>query len=477
MRRIKEFLLSTRFMSTLWYSLLFILLEVFIGITVYYYLYQRLNEQLNASLIKQASSILVFLEKNNTKFDKPNSNSLKQAPEELIWSMIYEEAAINLRNVFIQVVYQDSIIFKSNSLQQEVIHLKIDNAIPNVIQLSEFYDSHLSTHKIRVAYGESANFKVYVAFPVFLISETLRYLKNIFYIVFPIFFMVAFIGGALISSKALSRIDSIINKTDEITVKNLDEKILGEEYNDEYGRLVKKINGMIERIKNSYNYLNQFSISASHELKTPLTILRGEIEVALMSPKTQAEYKSVLESNYEETLRLINIVDNLFYISRLDRALIQFKMTEMSLNTFLEAVISSVDILGREKNIEFSFYPDRDVKVQIDDGQMRQALFKLYDNAVKYSTYGSTIKTMTKCLQSDKKVEISVISFGATISSSNLPKLFEPFYRTPEARDSNTPGVGLGLSVVKSILDQHHGEVKAESGDGMNVFKVILNVV
>jgi signal transduction histidine kinase len=477
MRRIKEFLLSTRFMSTLWYSLLFLLLEVFIGITVYYYLYQRLNEQLNASLVKQATSMLAFLEKNNEKFENPPKNALKQAPEDLIWSMIYEEAAINLRNVFIQVVYQDSIIFKSNSLKQEEIHKDMGNGTASVVQLSEFYNSHLSTHKIRVAYGESANFQVYVAFPVFLIAETLRYLKNIFYIIFPIFFLIAFIGGALISSKALSRIDSIINKTDEITVRNLDEKILGEEYSDEYGRLVKKINSMIERIKNSYNYLNQFSISASHELKTPLTILRGEIEVTLMSPKTPAEYKAVLESNYEETLRLINIVDNLFYISRLDRALIQFKMTEMSLNTFVEAVISSVDILGRDKNIEFSFYPDRDVKVQIDDGQMRQALFKLYDNAVKYSRYGSTIETTTKYIPTERKVEISVVSYGDTISPAYLPKLFEPFYRTPEARDSNTPGVGLGLSVVKSILDQHHGEVKAESGEGMNVFKVILNVV
>jgi signal transduction histidine kinase len=464
-------------MSTLWYSLLFLLLEIFIGITVYYYLYQRLNEQLNASLVKQASSITDFLEKNSEKFEKPQSDVLKPAPEDLIWSMIYEEAAINLRNVFIQVVYKDRIIFKSNSLKQEEIHLNIVNATPAVIQLSEFSNFHLSTHKIRVAYGESKNFKVYVAFPVFLISETLRYLKNIFYIIFPIFFFIAFIGGALISSKALSRIDSIISKTDEITVKNLDEKILGEEYNDEYGRLVKKINSMIERIKNSYNYLNQFSISASHELKTPLTILRGEIEVALMSPKTPDEYRAVLESNYEETLRLINIVDNLFYISRLDRALIQFKMNEMSVNTFIEAVISSVDILGRDKNIEFSFYPDRDVRVLIDDGQMRQALFKLYDNAVKYSKIGSSIKTSTKYFAAEKKIEISVISYGDIIAADYLPKLFEPFYRTPQARDSNTPGVGLGLSVVKSILDQHHGEVKAESGDGMNIFKVILNVV
>ena len=152
-------------------------------------------------------------------------------------------------------------------------------------------------------------------------------------------------------------------------------------------------------------------------------------------------------------------------------------MTEMSLNPFIEAVISSVDILGREKNIDFSFYPDRDVRVLIDDGQMRQALFKLYDNAVKYGRVASTIKTLTKYLPAERKVEISVVSNGATIAPSYLPKLFEPFYRTPEARDSNTPGVGLGLSVVKSILDQHHGEVKAESDEGMNVFKVILRVV
>ncbi len=97
--------------------------------------------------------------------------------------------------------------------------------------------------------------------------------------------------------------------------------------------------------------MNQFSISASHELKTPLTILRGEIEIALRSPKTSEEYRQILISNYEETLRLISIVDKLFFISKFDHSLIKLNKEKIRLNQFINDVVSPLKNLGKEKNI------------------------------------------------------------------------------------------------------------------------------
>ncbi|MCL4278516.1 MAG: hypothetical protein KJZ60_02360, partial [Ignavibacteriaceae bacterium] len=112
---------------------------------------------------------------------------------------------------------------------------------------------------------------------------------------------------------------------------------------------------MITRIKKSIDYMNQFSVSAAHELKTPLTILRGEIELAQRSKLTPEDYKEILQSNLDETLRLINIVDKLFFISKTDHALIRITKEKTNLNSFIINAIASTSKLTEEKNIDVKY--------------------------------------------------------------------------------------------------------------------------
>lgn len=472
--KFKHFYFSTRLRTTLWYSLLFLLLEIIIGFVIYFYLYQRLNEQLNISLAKQAKVIYNHFAESQPEFDTFEPDSLFKAPDELVWNIIYEAVTLNPRNTYIQISYNDKVIYKSDNLQKNEIEIKVNPS--QEVQYFEIIDENLSEQTLRVAVLRADKYKIIVAFPLIFITETLKSLSDIYLLLFPIFFIIAIIGGFLISTKALSRLDSIIKKTDEITVQNLNEKIQGEDYTDEYGRLVKRLNGMIERIRDSFNYLNQFSIAASHELKTPLTILRGEIEVALKSPKTPEEYREILESNYEETLRLIRIVDNLFYISRLDRSLIQFTMRDTAVKKFIEKVADSISILGREKNITINCFCEKDSVIFIDEPQMRQALYNLIDNAIKYGYENSTVLISAVFDESTAKVKISVSNKGEGIPKDLGSKIFEPFYRAESTRDSNVQGAGLGLSVVKSVVDSHGGKLVFESVENdETVFTVIID--
>ena len=122
---------------------------------------------------------------------------------------------------------------------------------------------------MRAAVFNKNGYQIITAFPVVLINDALNSLTDLYIIIAPIFFLISVIGGTVISIKSLSRIDSIIDRTKYITARNLDEKISGDEFEDEYGRLAKTMNEMINRIKKSIDYMNQFSISAAHELKTP----------------------------------------------------------------------------------------------------------------------------------------------------------------------------------------------------------------
>lgn len=454
------FVKTTRFKTTLWYSSLFLLLEVMIGTAIYVYTHHSLNEQLDLSLARQAEAIYDFVSDSKVDLNDFQPDSVYTSPEDVVYDLIFEAVTLNPRNTFVQVQLKGKIVFRTENLMGH--NLGFPDVKANKVSILTFKDEKLSPYTIRGAYLQKGKYRIIVAFPADLIHETLNSLKDIYIIIAPVFFIISIIGGSVISARSLSRIDHVIRRMDEITAQNLDEKIEGGEFEDEYGRLVRKLNEMIQRIKTSIEYMNQFSISASHELKTPLTILRGEIEIALKSPKTPAEYREILQSNYEETLRLINIVEKLFFISKIDHSLIKINKETVNLRSYLEDILSDMSFLGGENQIELKSNVQNDTKVLLDPEWMRQALFNLIDNAIKFGNENSPVIIEASQLE-ERKIKISVRNEGPGIPEEMLPKIFDRFFRAESSRNRSTGGAGLGLSVVKSIVTWHNGEIRVKS--------------
>ena len=459
LNKLKHFVGTTRFKTTIWYSSLFLLLEILIGIIIYLYLHSSLIKNVDNSISKQAEVIYNLVSDSKIDLADFKPDSIYQSPDEAVYDLIYETVAFNLRNTFVQVQFRKKIIFKTDNLRDITIdfpELKTKNK-----EITTFKNTNLSALSIRGAFLQKGNYKIIVAFPVDHIDETLKSLTDIYIILAPIFFIIALVGGFIISVRSLSRIDSIIKKTNEITAQNLDEKIEGEEFQDEYGRLVRTMNAMIERIKHSIEYTNQFSISASHELKTPLTILRGEIELTLKSVKTPEEYRKILKSNYEETLRLINIVDKLFLISKLDQSIIKLKKTKISFLEFLEDCVLRLTIIGKEKNIKLHLDINEDAEIEIDPNLMHEALTNLIENAIKYGDSDTTVVIKGEVL--NNYVKISVINKGEGIPKEESDRVFDRFYRVESSRNRSSGGAGLGLAIVKSIISWHKGKIELRS--------------
>ena len=339
LKKIKSYLFSSKFKIALWYSLVFLILEILFGISIYIYLYHKSKVNLDTSLKTQASAILRIMAEKQLDLESFRPNELYKSEDELIWDILYDAIVFNRRNTFIQIYDKNRVVFKTANLKNNLI--KIDKTQS---ELFDYYDSKLSEHTIRTCNLKKGKFSVVVAYPIEQINFLLNKLIEIYILIAPFFFLVSILGGILISIKSLNRINKIIAKTEEITAQNLDEIILGGDSNDEFGRLVNKMNEMILRIKKSIKYMNQFSLAVAHELKTPLTILQGEIEIALKSPKTSNEYQEILKSNYEETLRLIRIVDNLFYISKSEHSLINLQLEEVELKTYLESLMKKINL-------------------------------------------------------------------------------------------------------------------------------------
>ena len=472
--KFKKYFKTTRFKTTLWYSLIFLLLEIVIGLIIYQYLRQSMYKELDLSLSKQADLIYHFVKESKVNLNNFKPDSLYASPSELIYDLIFEAVVFNPTNTFVQVNYNNKKIFNTANLYDKDI--KPIKRKDKETFLYTFSDSSLSENAIRAASLSKDGYEIIVAFPIYVINQTLDSLTNLYIIVAPIFFLLSLAGGSLISFRALSRIDKIIQKTEKITTENLDEIIEGENFDDEYGRLVTTMNKMIRRIKTSIEYMNQFSVSVSHELKTPLTILRGEIELALRSKKTPQEYREILESNYEETLRLINIIERLFYLSKLENSQIRIDKTPTKIKPFLQTIVKSYIKLAEEKNISLILNCEDfdDNTVEIDPDLLRQAISNLIDNAIKFSKENSDVNIICK-KTAEGKTAISFINYGEEIPQEALPKLFDRFYRAESSRNRNMGGMGLGLSIVKSIVDLHKAEIKVESNsDGKIIFTITL---
>ncbi|HMN48955.1 MAG TPA: ATP-binding protein [Ignavibacteriaceae bacterium] len=472
--KFKKYFKTTRFKTTLWYSLIFLLLEIVIGLIIYQYLRQSMYKELDLSLSKQADLIYHFVKESKVNLNNFKPDSLYASPSELIYDLIFEAVVFNPTNTFVQVNYNNKKIFNTANLYDKDI--KPIKRKDKETFLYTFSDSSLSENDIRAASLSKDGYEIIVAFPIYVINQTLDSLTNLYIIVAPIFFLLSLAGGSLISFRALSRIDKIIQKTEKITTENLDEVIEGENFDDEYGRLVTTMNKMIRRIKTSIEYMNQFSVSVSHELKTPLTILRGEIELALRSKKTPQEYREILESNYEETLRLINIIERLFYLSKLENSQIRIDKTPTKIKPFLQTIVKSYIKLAEEKNISLILNCENfdDNTVDIDPDLLRQAISNLIDNAIKFSKENSDVNIICK-KTAEGKTAISFINYGEEIPQEALPKLFDRFYRAESSRNRNMGGMGLGLSIVKSIVDLHKAEIKVESNsDGKIIFTITI---
>ena len=472
--KIKNYFKTTRFKTTLWYSLVFLVLEFVIGLVIYTYLNQSMNKELDLSLSKQADMIFHFVKESEVKLSDFKPDSIYSSPSELVYDLIYEAVAFNPANTFVQVGYKNKIIFRTANLSDYKIKAK--STKENEITLFTFADSLLSRDYIRAAYLKKDGYEIIVAFPSYIITQTLDSLTSLYVIIVPIFFLLSLIGGSIISFRALSRIDKITQKTEKITTENLDEMIEGENFEDEYGRLVATMNTMIKRIKTSIEYMNQFSVSVSHELKTPLTILRGEIEIALRSEKTPEEYREVLESNHEETLRLINIIDRLFYLFKLENSKVSIEKTPTYIKLFLQPIIKSFQNFAAEKKINLIFDCKTldDETILIDAALFRQAVSNLIDNAIKFGRENSDVLIECKKV-SDDKTSIVFSNQGETIPKEMLPRLFDRFYRAEYSRNRKMGGMGLGLSIVKSIIDLHKADINVEStSDGKIQFTITI---
>ncbi|MCP3676580.1 MAG: hypothetical protein GY721_03005, partial [Deltaproteobacteria bacterium] len=210
--------------------------------------------------------------------------------------------------------------------------------------------------------------------------------------------------------------------------------------------------------------MRQFSADASHELQTPLTILKGEMEVALRSPRSPGEYRHVLKSGLEEIDRINHLVEGLLLLSRADSGVLRLDLRPVDLKALFAEICDQIKVMADKHALNFSLRPPESVYVLGDREHLRRLLLNLADNAIKYTPAGGRV---TLSLQSDCDQALLMVSdTGIGLSKEEQELIFSRFHRAADTRARDQRGVGLGLSIARSIAEAHGGGINVESTPG-----------
>jgi two-component system OmpR family sensor kinase len=266
--------------------------------------------------------------------------------------------------------------------------------------------------------------------------------------------------GYYMAKKALKPVDKIRKAAVKITFRNLDEYIDIGSRRDELGKLADTFNEMISRLRDAFQRINQFSIDVSHELKTPLTILKGGTEVALRKEREVTEYRTLLTSHLEEIDRMANIIDDLLLLSKADTGKMQLNLEEVSLRDLILDVYMDMKIFAEKKNIDLFVGEVEDSKIKGDELKLRRMLWNIVDNGIKYTQTGGRVEISSALENGDVRIEVK--DTGVGIADADIKYVFDRFYRADRAR-SRENGTGLGLSISKWIAEAHKGAIEVES--------------
>ena len=297
---------------------------------------------------------------------------------------------------------------------------------------------------------------IVVATPLHKVDEKLQDILIKMLILNPILLLLVMLGVNMVLNRVLNPIKNITKVANEIGVGDLDRTIPLPMQNDEIKELVKSFNAMVMRLRNGVEMMERFNSDVSHELKTPLTVLKGEVELALRKDRDTTYYKETLKIVLKEVNYLIDMVEEMLFFTKVENEI--SKKSMVKIDEILLNVVSKLSIKAKEKNIKLNI-DNLDMCDMETNPVLLQTLFiNIIDNAIKYSFNDKKIDISLKC--KDDCLEFIVKDEGIGIKESEIDKLTQRFYRTEKSRNRNIKGFGLGLSIVQKLLEILGGNIK-----------------
>ena len=333
----------------------------------------------------------------------------------------------------------------------------------------EFTDVQLNQEHFRfhnsVLAGDIANsFLIRVGIPLSSADDARRgFLHSVLFLA-PLGVLVSALLGWQMSRRALRPMKELAAAARGIDVDKLQQRLPRSGAGDEVDELAQSFNETLVRLENSVGEMRQFTASISHELRTPLTILRGEAEVALLEGHSVEDYRRLLVSQLEEFDSLTRMINDLLILASAEAGEIRWSEQNVDLSHLAVSLAEQLEPVAAAKNLRLETAAEPSVYARGDAAWLERVILNLLDNAIKFTPNGGRIRLSVAAENGCAKLQVTDEGIG--IPAEALPHVFERFYRAEPSRSKRIPGAGLGLTLVRWIVEKHHGRITAESAPG-----------
>jgi heavy metal sensor kinase len=317
-------------------------------------------------------------------------------------------------------------------------------------------------------------YSVQVAVPVDELAEALARYRLTLILMIPAALLVASGGGYWLSRRAWAPVDRIIRDAQSISSQNLQKRLDVPVSGDELQRLSETLNQMLERLDLAFRRIAQFTADASHELRTPVAVIRTTAELALRHTRSTSEYASALSDILAQSERTTELIDSLLTLARSDTGQHELRLSSVDLCEVIREAVETGRRFAATKGLAFKApQENRSLLVMGDAPLLGRLALILIDNAIKYTEAPGTVEVHASSTGGSAMLEIHDSGIG--IAPEELPHIFERFYRADPARGSETGGAGLGLAIAHWIVQQHRGEITVSSTPGSgSAFRIFI---
>ncbi|BAU10506.1 integral membrane sensor signal transduction histidine kinase [Leptolyngbya sp. NIES-3755] len=353
-------------------------------------------------------------------------------------------------------VLRQSVQFAPAPLKRELSPISSDRPPP---PRPQFQTEQVNSGTWRIAAANFPDNRVAIAVNLQAIDQEMASIRNIFLISIPGMLLLVAGGAWIVAGRALQPVRQLTGAIQRVTVTGLDQRIPVGTTDVEFVQLIQVFNQMLERLERSFTQASRFSADAAHELKTPLTILQGELERSLQQVEPGSEVQQRLSSLLDEVHRLSSIMRKLLLLSLADAGQMSLYRVEVDVSKLLIEMLEDIELLAPHLSVEADIR--NSLRVQGDRDLLYQVLQNLFSNAIKYNLAEGWIKIDARSINS--AVQVRIANASKEIPVEDRDRIFDRFHRGDPARTRKVEGLGLGLSLAREIVRAHQGDLKLEA--------------
>ena len=469
LKRKRSFFRRISFKITMWYSLSVLVILAFAGTFLHYRLKHRLNKEAIHMMIDESHDVLPSTLENRLSLEDIKASIKRESS-----SHRYNQISARVLDADMEMVYTSTDFLEPFLRGSGNISKSLNKGGPvcELVRVESRSSPYIILNKPVFQDGE---LKYILQMSMYLrdVYKSSKHFRENLVMIIPALIIVSFAGGWFISRRSLAPVGEIIRSASEITSLNLDKRIKSVATGDELEELTSTINLMLDRLEEAFERIVQFTSDVSHELRTPIATLRAGTDIILGKKRTAEEYLALHENNLIEYEKISRMIDDLLTLLRSDSGRKILNLNSINLSCMVDDLSEKFMIIAGSKSVKFFVNNKWKVKIKGDWALLSRALCNLLDNAVKYTPSGGNVSVTIK--DNGDEVLIIIKDTGVGIVKKDLGRIFDRFYRSDPSRSRNTGGSGLGLSIVKNIVELHNGRIEVSSNQGKgSVFTVTL---